>query len=594
MSRYFLAWIMCVLSLATNAAFAQTKRVALVVGNSAYTVSPLTNPTNDADAVAAALTNLGFTTVLRKDLGIEAMRSELAAFGRQATGAEMAVVFYAGHGTELSGRNFLIPVDARLQRAADIELEAIGLETVIAQLDGARLLKLVILDACRNNIFPVAGGTRSLSRGLARVEPGGNILIAYSAKAGTLADDGDGARNSPYTTSLLKNISTPGLDVRLMFGGVRDDVIVATSGKQEPYLYGTAGRHGLFLKEMPLSPKDPVALDGASYLSELKKRIDASSTSAELDAIGLIEPKLAAEISARKRSILDEAARRDPAMAIVPGSGRSFRDCPTCPELVVVPAGSFTMGSPETEEGRDNSERPQRRVTFKRPFAVGKYEVTFEEWDACLAVGGCNGHRADDAGLGRGNLPVINVNWDDAKAYSLWLSSTTGKSYKLLSESEWEYSARAGTTAPFSTGGTITNDQANFDGSVTYGGSRKGQNRRVLATVGAFPPNAWGLYDMHGNVEEWIEDCWNGSYFGAPTDGTAWMIGECSKRGIRGGSWSHHPKDLRSGKRTWAFPNDKVDKDKLGGQTEQIVWALQNRGHRFGNRGFRIGRSISF
>ena len=142
--------------------------------------------------------------------------------------------------------------------------------------------------------------------------------------------------------------------------------------------------------------------------------------------------------------------------------------------MVVVPAGEFMMGSPAGEEGRSDDEGPQRKVTIAKPFAVGKFEVTFAEWDACVAAGGCK-HKPDDQGWGRGKRPVINVSWDDiTKEYLPWLSRKTGKTYRLLTEAEWEYAARAGTTTPFSTGQTITPEQANFNGNYTYGGSAKG------------------------------------------------------------------------------------------------------------------------
>ena len=157
----------------------------------------------------------------------------------------------------------------------------------------------------------------------------------------------------------------------------------------------------------------------------------------------------------------------------------TFKECDTCPEMVVVPAGSFTMGSPASEKHRDSHEGPQRRVSFARQFAVGKFAVTFDEWDACVADGGCNGYRPDDQGWGRGKRPVINVNWDDAKAYVAWLSRKTGKTYRLLSEAEREYVARAGTTTPFWWGSSISTSQANYDGNYTYGGGSKGEYRQT-------------------------------------------------------------------------------------------------------------------
>ena len=229
--------------------------------------------------------------------------------------------------------------------------------------------------------------------------------------------------------------------------------------------------------------------------------------------------------------------------------GARLRDCETCPQLVVVPLGSFMMGSPDSEWGRFNNEGPQRRVTIAEPFAVSVYEVTFGEWDACVNEGGCNGYQPHGEGWGRGGRPVINVSWDDARAYVKWLSQRTGKRYRLLSESEWEYVARAGTMEPFHTGATISADQANYDSSYTYVSGQKGRYRGRTVQVGTFSPNAFGLHEVHGNVWEWTQDCWNEDYTGAPTDNRAWETGECEQRVLRGGSWGDVPWLLRSADR---------------------------------------------
>ena len=183
--------------------------------------------------------------------------------------------------------------------------------------------------------------------------------------------------------------------------------------------------------------------------------------------------------------------------------------------MVVVPAGQFQMGSPRDDKERRADEGPQHTVTIADPFAISKYEVTFEQWDACAKAGGCNGYRPDDEGWGRGRRPVINVSWRDAKAYVEWLREKTGKPYRLPSEAEWEYAARAGTTTRYSFGDEITPKDANY-----------GRNIGKTTEVGSYPPNPWGLYDMHGNVWEWVEDVWHGSYTGAPVDGSAWTDGE--------------------------------------------------------------------
>jgi len=227
-----------------------------------------------------------------------------------------------------------------------------------------------------------------------------------------------------------------------------------------------------------------------------------------------------------------------------------FRNCGTCPLMIVVPSGSYMMGSLESEEGRFDDESPRHQVAISYPFAVGKFEVTFREWGACVAEGGCS-HSPDDEGWGRGDHPVINVSWDDAKEYVTWLSRKTGERYRLLSESEWEYVARAGTTGPFHFGSTISTDQANYDADYTYGEeSRAIYGNNKTAPVGSFPGNAFGLHDIHGNVFEWVEDCWHDSYEGAPSDGSAWVSSDkCTHRVLRGGSLFNHPRILRTANR---------------------------------------------
>ena len=217
--------------------------------------------------------------------------------------------------------------------------------------------------------------------------------------------------------------------------------------------------------------------------------------------------------------------------------GEVFSDCVHCPRMVVIPAGSFRMGSQPSEKGRDDDEGPVRHVTIAQPFAVGVHEVTFAEWSACVRGGGCGGHIPDDEGWGEGRRPVINVSWNDARAYVEWLSQETRERYRLLSESVWEYVARAGTTTRYHWGDSISSSQANY----------WNQNiERRTAEVGSYAGNAWGLHDVHGNVYEWVQDCWNDSYQGAPTDGSARESGHCKRRVLRGGSWLDSPRLLRA------------------------------------------------
>ena len=253
-------------------------------------------------------------------------------------------------------------------------------------------------------------------------------------------------------------------------------------------------------------------------------------------------------------------------LALIPGD--VFRECAKdCPEMVVVPAGEFMMGSPANEKGHNHNEDDgngrQHKVTIARPIAVSKYDVTFADWDACVSVGGCpQENRAGDAGWGRGPQPAVFLSWDDAQAFVAWLSRMSGKGYRLLTEAEWEYAARAGSITAYFWGDEIGKGNANCNGC----GSKWNQQ---ASPVGSFKPNAFGLYDMAGNVWQWVEDCYHENYNGAPADGSAWTLGECKSRVLRGGSWGYNPEYLRSTARNWGTPD------------------LRNS-----NVGFRVGRTL--
>jgi formylglycine-generating enzyme required for sulfatase activity len=249
-----------------------------------------------------------------------------------------------------------------------------------------------------------------------------------------------------------------------------------------------------------------------------------------------------------------------PAIWRVPGAVTEFTDCAGCPRMVVIPAGEFTMGSPPSEQHRGAEAR--HRVTIATPFAVSKFEITFDQWDACVKDGGCGGYRPDDQNWGRGKRPVINISWENAKTYVNWLVHKTGKPYRLLSESEWEYAARAGTTTPFFYGDTLAPNKANYDGSVD-GAGPSAVNRQKTMPVGSFPANGFGLHDMHGNVSEWVEDCWHDEYAAIQTDSSAWLEGDCNGRVVRGGSWEDSQGDLRSAARTGGAKNDQFYTDGL-------------------------------
>ena len=257
--------------------------------------------------------------------------------------------------------------------------------------------------------------------------------------------------------------------------------------------------------------------------------------------------------------------------------GDTFRDCTECPDMVVVPAGRFTMGSPPDEPDRQKDEGPAQSVTFARPFAVAKYEVRFDEWAACVQDQGCRAPQ--DEGYGRGARPVINVSWDDAKRYVAWLTKKSGKPYRLLTEAEWEYAARAGSKdAHFwdATSGSacafanVLNPTVKEKYKFAWASFDCEDGYVATAPSGSFKPNAFGLYDMLGNVWEWVEDCYHESYEGAPTDGAAWTTGECSSRVVRGGGWNYEPQNVRSANRGRVTP-----------------------GFRYNYLGFRVARTLT-
>jgi len=266
---------------------------------------------------------------------------------------------------------------------------------------------------------------------------------------------------------------------------------------------------------------------GGSYTLEF-------SRASALAASGFVEPGPAftERMAMDWKPVAVSSLPSDRPGGLVPGT--VFRDCEdACPDMVVVPAGHFLMGSPSDEEGRGNDESPRHEVRIARAFAVGKYEITHAEYAACVADGMCK--QTTDGGWGGGRRPVIGVSWYDALDYAIWLSRKTGQTYQLLSEAEWEYAARAGTTTPWSTGSAIVVDDANSLDQF-----------KQPVPVGGYPSNALGLHDMHGNAPEWVLDCHDVGYFDVPTDGGVADRERCEARGVRGGGWNSEPVRLRS------------------------------------------------
>jgi formylglycine-generating enzyme required for sulfatase activity len=590
-----------VLTVFTHPALAQ-KRVALVIGNAAYQHTPkLANPRNDAADMVAALKKHGFVVIEGFDLNKADFDRKVRDFANALTGAEAGVFFYAGHGLQVSGRNFLVPIDAELSTAAALEFEMVRVDVVHRVMEQQTNTNILFLDACRDN--PLARnlarsmGTRSsdIGKGLSSIQSGVGTLISFSTQPDNVALDGTG-RNSPFAGALVKQLLTSNDDLSAMLISVRNDVMRDTQRKQVPWEHSALTGRFYFGAAAATAEPPKAAPARLSEAAEAWAAAERTTSVTALEAFvarykDTFYAELArariAELKGQQAALSKSAPEQTGKRAEPPeqktgslapsGRGRplsaaeerelkpkdQFKECHECPEMVVVPAGEFQMGSPAGEEGRAGNEEPRRKVTIARPLAVGRFEVTFAQWDACVAAGGCQ-QKPSDEGWGRGTRPVINVTWDDvATDYLPWLSRKTGKTYRLLTEAEWEYAARSGSTTAYSWGDEIGPGNANCSGCGSPWSGRQ------TAPVGSFRPNAFGLHDVHGNVWEWVQDCYRDTYANAAPDGTAALELPGCSRVLRGGSWLGAPRVSRSAVRGGYQPD-----------------------FRFGNGGFRVARPL--
>ena len=477
-------------------------------------------------------------------------------------GTSEVVVFYSGHGVPgTDGKAYLATADADLGTAHLTAYPLAQLYTNLGKLSAKSVT--VYLDACfsggsQGGALPTSASpiyrAAELPTGVAREM---TVLTAASGKE--LASWDENARHGMFTHHLLNALYGSG-------DGDGDGEVTAREAKRyldmhltravgraymRPQTATLIGEAGAVLASAPGGsfprrpevgraepPEQPFTVladpaDARVRILNIEERyrpgmeLPAGEYRVEASLEGhetTVQTVRHAEGSTEHRIVLRRSVVRRSA-------GERFRDCPDCPDMVVIPAGRFRMGCLSNDDACFSIEKPVHEVRIPGAFALSTHEVTFAQWDACVAGGGCGGHRPGDRGWGRGDRPVINVSWEDAQSYVTWLSRETGESYRLPSEAEWEYTARAETATKYSWGNEIGVNRANCDGC----GSR--WDDQQTGPVGSFVPNGFGLYDMHGNVWEWVEDCWNGSYAGAPSDGGAWESGNCAGRVLRGGSW---------------------------------------------------------
>ncbi len=518
------------------------QRVALIIGNGAYAQGSLANPVNDARDMAAALRSVGFEVMSGENVNQTQMKRLIRDFGQKIRNGGVGLFYFAGHGVQANNRNYLIPVGVEINSEAEVEYEAVEAGFVLAQMQEARnRLNIVILDACRNN--PFARSFRSGARGLAvtRSAPTGT-LVAYATAADNVANDGAG-RNGLFTQELLTNLKTPGLTLESVFRRTRTSVRSKSGGQQVPYEYTSVeGEDFYFLPPANGAPPPPITITPP-----------VPTTTPPKPGIGTV----------RRNSI-----------------GMEF---------AYIPVDSFLMGSSEDDINRVmaanspvddkvnrdyfKNELPQHRMTMSQPFYLGRYEVTQKQWEEVM--GTTVQQQRDKANpnfylsnVGP-NQPMYFVSWEEAQEFTRKLNEKNdGYVYRLPTEAEWEYACRAGTSGDYAGNLNLLGWYGDNSGNVPRNSlaewvksGRNGQkyyeqflkpNGNGTHEVGMKAPNAWGLYDVHGNVWEWCE-AWYGAYgSGSKTDPASATSGPY--RVLRGGSWPDVGSDCRAANRVRPAP----------------------------------------
>ena len=505
------------------------KKTALIIGNSRYGANPLRNPVNDARLMEESLQTVGFQTTLKINLTLAEMRAAVLEFSSKLTKNGIGLFYYAGHGVQISGRNFLIPTDFN-PAESDVTRQSLEVDDLLKAVTSKSGLNIVILDACRN---APDGFTASGKQGLAEIRnaPIGTY-IAFSTAPGSTAKDGNG-ENSPYSEALAENLRLRPSRLEDVFIRTRIQVDAQTSGQQTPW-ENSSIRSTFYFTE------DTFAGTSPSSISPV-----ISSSLGRLLNFPVAVP------------VLNEMGRQ---ISTVNKTISYFAENRIGLEMAQIRGGNFLMGTNwaeieraygDAKESGDQltretiaAEMPQHRVNIDG-FFMSRYEITQAQWQSVM------GTLPNDLPQSfRGtDFPVINISWRQANDFCQKLSLLTGKTYRLPTEAEWEYAAKAGTDAPFGFGKSINSNLANFMATVPYLLAVKGEYRKTLVSVGSLRAfNNFGLADMHGNVWEWTADNWSDDYDNAPTDGGAWETEDDYRlyRVIRGGSWDSTANNCRS------------------------------------------------
>ncbi|WP_158938601.1 SUMF1/EgtB/PvdO family nonheme iron enzyme [Burkholderia sp. S171] len=564
-----------------------SRRLALVIGNASYEDHPLANATRDATATSEMLSRLGFEVMTYSNLDRARMNGAVQEFNKRLAAGGVGLVYFAGHAIQVGKSTLLLPVDAQ-GSPEDPLAKGIDLNSILAGMSAPRSdqLNLVVLDTCLNNPYDPAN--------VRVVPPPSRTIVAYATTPGTYAADGtrhgtytaallraisqpgrsvedvlhDVARSvslatggkqvpwiaegpaaaedkfqfAPQTSDINSNIGRRTMASEAVIAFQSRGILPKDSNEQYELTFWESIKdstypsdYEAYLKAYPNgrfatlahARIDRLRASAAAPKAQSQAQVQADHAHAATPPAS-VPPAPSAPAPAEKwvaTSAPPPTPAPKPAVKTAVSTAGEIKDCAACPALVALPGGTFEMGS----NSDDPAERPVHRVSVGQPFAIGKYEVTVEQWNACADATGCP--RIDIEGNPAKSTPVHNLSWDDAQVYVKWLSKTTGKTYRLPTEAEWEYAARGGTTTTYWWGNEMRKGYADCkdcgdpwrkDGPVN---------------VGSFLPNPFGLFDMNGSVWEWVGDCWHSSYKGAPADGRVWDEAGCPMRVIRGGSW---------------------------------------------------------
>jgi formylglycine-generating enzyme required for sulfatase activity len=562
--------IAMVLGTGSGASAEKEHRCALVLGNAAYQgeITPLENPVSDARAMKNALEKCSFDVIIVENGDKRGINESIRRFSAKIDRNSIALFYYSGHGIQYQGVNYIIPVNADIKSEWEIDSECIDMDRVLqAMKDRESAVNLVILDACRNNPFK-KGFSRSLNKGLAKIDCPGGTLIAFATSPGETAEDGEGA-NSPYTTILLENLAKPDLEIMEMFREVRKGLKAKTNPAQVSWESTCLTEPFYFNAQEFKPPTVPL----------VKETPATQSTTQPIVA----SPEPASHQTGDSMTIEISPGVKMEFAWIQPGEFQMGKDWGEDDKAVIAKLKDlYSKYYDFMKDRKDNpwtddtwradarGEGPQHSVRITRGFWLGKCEVTQEEWETVMKEAPWKTTKEakeyGDAGIGKRN-PAYFVSWDDCQQFIAKLneasnSETKGLKFRLPTEAEWEYACRAGKETTFYWGDEIdgiekncnyADDKCVFDWCI-WRDRKRSDGCKLTASVGSFKPNAWGLYDMGGNVFEWCSDWYGGDYYSSapvedpdgPTTG--------SYRVSRGGSCCSPVGFCRSARRSWAVP----------------------------------------